>query len=197
MCKPCISLHKDLDSDRENGKATSGNKNVLVRSSYFLKKPSEEYGKENKSDIYKNGDDKLENVVSNHAYEPLSALTEQTCKKEKRGSVQSSFFRPSMEQNSNGQIDNVVEKYSFKTHRSDVDDDGGESETTAKYTKHRVRSTFFGETSVNENYQSKDTAIRSITNESHSSSLGSLSTNNSLECRVKKRKIPQSESPRV
>ncbi|KAH6790266.1 hypothetical protein C2S51_005272 [Perilla frutescens var. frutescens] len=194
VCKPCISLHKDLDSDRENGKEKSGNKNVIVRSSYFLKKPSEEYGKENKSDAYKNDDKKLENVVSDHACGPLSALTEQTCEEEKRVLVRSSYFRPNIEQNANGQIDNVLEKYSFKTHRSDVDD--GESNTTAKYTKHRVRSTFFEETSVNENNHSKYMTIRGIADESHNSNLRSLPTNNSLECTAKKRKIAQSESPR-
>lgn len=196
VCKPCIFLNKDLESDRKNGNATSGNKNVIVRSSYFLKNPSEEYGKENKSDVYKNDDDKLENFVSDHACGPLSALMEQTCKKEDKRVSLRAYFQPSIEQNVNGQIDNILEKYSFQTHRSDVDDDG-ESKTTAKYTRHRVRSTFFNETSVNENNQSKDTTIRGIADESHNSSLRSLSTNNSLECTTKKRKIAQSKSLRI
>ncbi|KAL7089238.1 hypothetical protein ACP275_13G176900 [Erythranthe tilingii] len=48
VCKPCISLHKDLNSDRKNGKATTYVKqNGVVRSSYFLKKSGGENGKEN------------------------------------------------------------------------------------------------------------------------------------------------------
>lgn len=267
VCKPCISLHKDLDSNRDNGKVTPGNKNVIVRSSYFLKKPSEEYGKENEMDAYKNGDNKLENVASDHVREPLTPLMEQTCEKdekrvavrssyfqpsskqkdflnkpseecgkenefdayrngdnklgniasdhacaplsplmeqtcktdEKRVSVRSSYFHPSSEQKAKTQIDDVLEKYSFQAHRfesSDVDEDD-ESKTTAKYTKKRVRSTFFKETSINENKVSKDTTISGIADDPHNSSCGGLSTNNSLECTVKRRKIAQTESPRV
>ncbi|KAL7129778.1 hypothetical protein ABFS83_13G090700 [Erythranthe nasuta] len=48
VCKPCISLHKDVNSDRKNGKATTYVKqNGVVRSSYFLKKSGGENGKEN------------------------------------------------------------------------------------------------------------------------------------------------------
>lgn len=35
-CKPCILLHKDFDSDIENGKTASGNKTKILRS-YFMK----------------------------------------------------------------------------------------------------------------------------------------------------------------
>ncbi|KAL3820200.1 hypothetical protein ACJIZ3_006105 [Penstemon smallii] len=43
VCKPCISMNKDLDSDTEIMKSKpGGNKNVIVRSSYFLNKPREE-----------------------------------------------------------------------------------------------------------------------------------------------------------
>ncbi|GFP91242.1 exonuclease 1 [Phtheirospermum japonicum] len=40
----------DLESDQETGKPASGNKNVVVRSSYFTKKPRDENGKESKTD---------------------------------------------------------------------------------------------------------------------------------------------------
>ncbi|EYU28152.1 hypothetical protein ABFS82_13G090100 [Erythranthe guttata] len=65
VCKPCISLHKDLNSDRKNGKATTYVKqNGVVRSSYFLKKSGGENGKEN---------------------EPLSPLLEEeACRKEEK-----------------------------------------------------------------------------------------------------------------
>lgn len=189
VCKPCISLHKDLDSNRENGKGTSRNKNVIVRSSYFLKKPSQENGKENESDAYKNGDNKLESVAS-----------KQTCEKEdKRVAVWSPYFRPSLKHNGNGHIGDVLEKYSFHTHSSelsDVDDDG-KSKETAEHPKHRVRSSFFEETSVNENNQSKEMTTSGIADESYNSSLKGMSTNNSLEWTTKRRKIAQTESPRV
>ncbi|KAK4482050.1 hypothetical protein RD792_011602 [Penstemon davidsonii] len=70
VCKPCISMNKDLDSDTEITKSKpGGNKNVIVRSSYFLNKPREE----NK---------------------PLSALLEGTSRKEeKRIIVRSSYFQ--------------------------------------------------------------------------------------------------------
>ncbi|XP_057764075.1 exonuclease 1 [Salvia miltiorrhiza] len=187
VCKPCISLHKDLDSTRENGKVTSGNKNVIVRSSYFLKKSSEEKGKENESDAYENGDNKLETVAS-----------EQTCKKEeKRVAARRPYFRQSIKQNANVQIGNVLEKYSFQTHSSELSDvDDCESKKTAEYPTHRVRSSFFKETSVNETNLSKDMTISGISDESHNSSLKGLSTNNSLECTAKRRKFSQTESPR-
>lgn len=189
VCKPCISLHKDLDSSRENGKVTSGNKNVIVRSSYFMKKPNEETGKENESDVYLSGDNKLDTVVS-----------EKTCNtEEKRITVRSPYFRPSIKQNANGQSSNLFEKYSFQTHSSelsDVDDDG-ESKKIVEYPKHRVRSYFFKKTSVNENHLSKDKTISAIAEEPHNNSHQGLSTDDSLECTAKKRKLSQTESPRV
>ncbi|KAG6416724.1 hypothetical protein SASPL_124160 [Salvia splendens] len=188
VCKPCISLHKDLDSSRENGKVASGNKNVIVRSSYFMKKPNEETGKENESDVYLSGDNKLDTVVS-----------EKTCNtEEKRITVHSPYFRPSIKQNANGQSSNLFEKYSFQTHSSelsDVDDDG-ESKKIVEYPKHRVRSSFFKETSVNENHLSKDKTVSAIADESHNNSHQGLSTDDSLECTAKKRKLSQTESPR-
>ncbi|PIN22594.1 Exodeoxyribonuclease I [Handroanthus impetiginosus] len=94
VCKPCISLHKDLDSDQENRKSTFVNKNGIVRSSYFLKTSEEENGKENKTYVEKNGDNKLENVVSNDEYEPPSGRNE-----EKIVNVQDSYFQHNVKQN--------------------------------------------------------------------------------------------------
>ncbi|XP_047940413.1 exonuclease 1 [Salvia hispanica] len=187
VCKPCISLHKDLDSNQENGKATSGNKNVIVRSSYFMKKPNEETGKENESDVYNSSDNKIDTVAS-----------EKTCKtEEKRITLRSPYFRPSIKQNANGQTSNLFEKYSFQarsSNLSDVDNDG-ESKKIVEYPKHRVRSSFFKETSVNENHLSKDKTISGVADESHNNSHQGLSTDDSLECTAKKRKLAQTESP--
>ena len=189
VCKPCISLHKDLDSNQENGKATSGNKNVIVRSSYFMKKPNEETGKENESDVYNSSDNKIDTVAS-----------EKTCKtEEKRITLRSPYFRPSIKQNANGQTSNLFEKYSFQarsSNLSDVDNDG-ESKKIVEYPKHRVRSSFFKETSVNENHLSKDKTISGVADESHNNSHQGLSTDDSLECTAKKRKLAQTESPSV
>lgn len=200
VCKPCISLHKDLDSDKKNGKAASGNKNGIARSSYFLKKSREENGKENKGDVDKNYDNKFENVVSNHACEPPSALPEGTCRKEeKRLAVQSSYFRHNIEQNANGEREKVLGKYSVQTSRFDLD--AGDCKTTVDNRKHRVRSSYFEETAVNKNNEVpefEDLVVRGVADEScNYSILGSLSSNNSLECTTKKRKIAQTDSPRV
>ncbi|XP_042067862.1 exonuclease 1-like [Salvia splendens] len=187
VCKPCISLHKDLDSNQENRKATPGNKNVIVRSSYFMKKPNGETGKENESDVYNSGDNKLDTFAS-----------EKTCKtEEKRITLCSPYFRPSIKQNANGQTSNLFEKYFFQTRSSklsDVDNDG-ESKKIVEYPKHRVRSSFFKETSVNENHLSKDKTISGIADESHNNSHQGLSTDDSLECTAKKRKLAQTDSP--
>ncbi|KAK6124125.1 hypothetical protein DH2020_042151 [Rehmannia glutinosa] len=117
VCKPCISLHKDLDSDRETGKATFVNKNGVVRSSYFIKKSREENGKENKSDVAKNIDNKLDDVISNHVYEPISKTSR---KEEKRVTVKSPYFRHKTE-NANCEVEKSKEEYSVATHRFDFD----------------------------------------------------------------------------
>ncbi|KAI3456083.1 hypothetical protein Pfo_012746 [Paulownia fortunei] len=236
VCKPCISLHKDLDSDRETGKATSGNKNVIVRSSYFLKKSEEsgkenksnldsdretgkatsgnknvivrssyflkkskESGKEDKSNVYKNGDNNLENVFPNHVYEPPSDLLEETCRKEDRKvTVQSSHFWHNIKQNPNCEIEKNIGEYSVRTNRFDVD--AGDCKTTVDNRKHRMRSSYFEEMSVNENHEvpeSEELVIRGgVATESCNYNIrGSLSSNNSLECTTKKRKIAQTDSP--
>ncbi|CAA0832385.1 Exonuclease 1 [Striga hermonthica] len=42
VCKPCISLHKDLELDEENA---SGDKNIRISSSYYPKNDDDEYEK--------------------------------------------------------------------------------------------------------------------------------------------------------
>ncbi|KAG6383607.1 hypothetical protein SASPL_156632 [Salvia splendens] len=144
-------------------------------------------GKENESDVYNSGDNKLDTFAS-----------EKTCKtEEKRITLCSPYFRPSIKQNANGQTSNLFEKYSFQTRSSklsDVDNDG-ESKKIVEYPKHRVRSSFFKETSVNENHLSKDKTISGIADESHNNSHQGLSTDDSLECTAKKRKLAQTDSP--
>ncbi|KAK6123945.1 hypothetical protein DH2020_042290 [Rehmannia glutinosa] len=134
VCKPCISLHKDLDSDQETGKATFVNKNGVVRSSYFMKKSRQENGKENKRDVETNIDNKLDDVVSNHVYEPISVLHEKTSRKEeKRVTVKSPYFRHKTE-NANCEGEKSKEGYSVPSHRFGFD---AGDKTTVDNGKHR------------------------------------------------------------
>ncbi|KAL0398397.1 UNVERIFIED_CONTAM: Exonuclease 1 [Sesamum radiatum] len=201
VCKPCISFHKDLDSDRKNGKVMSVNENGIMRSPYFLKKSREEIGKENSYDVDNNGDNKL-NIVSSHGHEPLYALNERTCRKDKKiVTLQSSCFRENTRESANCEIEKTLEQYSVQTHRLDLD--AVDCTTTVDSRKNRARSCYFEEISVSENNEypeSGDLVIRGgFATQRHEScnysSCGSLSCDNPLECTMKKRKIAQTDSP--
>ncbi|KAL2244721.1 UNVERIFIED_CONTAM: Exonuclease 1, partial [Sesamum indicum] len=199
VCKPCISFHKDLDSDRKNGKMMSVNENGIVRSPYFLKKSRDEIGKENSYDVDKNGDNKLNNVVSSDVHEPLYALNEKTCRKDKKiVTLQSSCFRENIRESVNCEIEKTLEQYSVQTHRLDFD---AIDCTTVDSRKNRARSSYFEEISVSENNEdpgSGDLVIRGGFQRHQScnySARGSLSSDNPLECTMKKRKIAQNDSP--
>ncbi|KAK4399299.1 Exonuclease 1 [Sesamum angolense] len=171
VCKPCISFHKDLDSDQKNGKVMSVNENGIVRSPYFLKKSREEIGKENSYDVNKNGDNKMNNVFSSHLHEPMYALNEKTCRKDKKiVTLQSSCFRENIRESANCEIGKTLEQYSVQTHRLDLD--AVDCTTTVDSRKNRARSSYFKKFLH-----------------------GSLSSDNPLECTMKKRKIAQTDSP--
>lgn len=197
VCKPCTSLDKDHDSDRKKRKATSINENGIVRSTYFLKKSREE----NKIDVDKKCDNRLENVVSSHACEPLSALLEGKCQKnEKTVAVQSSYFQQKFAKNSSDDDkENVFGKFSFQTSRFDLAE--ADCKTTIHNRKNRARSSYFEESSVNENNEvpmSEDFLVRNVADElCNYSILGSPSSINSLGCTPKQRKIAQTDTPIV
>ncbi|KAL6546444.1 hypothetical protein OROMI_022165 [Orobanche minor] len=129
VCKPCISLHKEYP-DQETGKAASRNKNVIVRSSYFSKKSRDENDKENKNDD--------------------SKLDVGTCRKEeKRVVVKSRYFRQKNTESSNCEGEESKEKYSVQAHRFDLDD--SDCQRSVGNRKHRMRSSYVEEVSVDEN----------------------------------------------
>ncbi|KAK4440107.1 Exonuclease 1 [Sesamum alatum] len=202
VCKPCVSLHKDLDSDRKSGKAMSVHENGIVRSRYFLKRSRDEIGKENSYDVDKNGDNKLNNVVSSHGHEPLSAMNEKTCRKdEKIVTLQSSCFRQNIRESANCEIENALEEYPVQMHRLDFD--AVDRTTTIDRRKDRARSSYCEEISVSENNENPE--LGELVNrggfatQQHQScnysSRGSLSSNNPLEGTLKKRKTDQNDSP--
>ncbi|KAL8460782.1 hypothetical protein ACS0TY_032333 [Phlomoides rotata] len=193
VCKPCTSLDKDCDSDRKKRKATSINENGIVRSTYFLKKSREE----NKIDMDNKGDHKLEKVVSSNACKPLSALLEGKCgNNEKTVAVQSSYFQQNIGKNSNCDKENVFGKFSFQTRKFDLD--ASDSKTTINNRKNRLMSSYFEESSVNENNEvrvSEDFVVRNVADEPcNYSILESPSSTNSLGHTPKRRKIVQTDT---
>lgn len=143
VCKPCISLHKDLDSVQEDKQARSGNKNVIVRSSYFSKKSKKESNKENEINLHQNGDKKFEDIISNYAYKPLSSVSsvlDGKCRKEEeRVPLRSSYFQ---QQNTKGNVNHEREKVVANGDR-DLDADGEYVQATSGDKKLIVRSSYF------------------------------------------------------
>ncbi|XP_073300650.1 exonuclease 1 [Primulina huaijiensis] len=140
LCKPCISLHKDLDSVQEGEQTRSGNKNMIVRSSYFSKKSKKESNKENEIDLHHNGDKNMEDILSNYAYKPLSSVLAGKCRKEeKKVTVRSSDFQ---QQNTKENANYEREKAVANGYR-DLDADGEYGQATLADKKVIVRSSYF------------------------------------------------------
>ncbi|KAL3616962.1 hypothetical protein CASFOL_039356 [Castilleja foliolosa] len=101
VCKPCVLLHKDLESDQETGKQDSRNKKVVVRSSYFTKKHKDENGMENKTDE--------------------SELDEGNCRnEEKRIDIRSLYFREKNTENDNCEGQNGKLEHSIDNRKNRV-----------------------------------------------------------------------------
>ncbi|KAL0442581.1 UNVERIFIED_CONTAM: Exonuclease 1 [Sesamum latifolium] len=127
----------------------------------------------------------------------------QNSKRQEIVTLQSSSFWENIRESANCEIEKTLEQYSVQTHRLDLD--AVDCTTTVDSRKNRARSSYFEEISVSENNEdpeSGDLVIRGgFATQRHQScnysSCGSLSSDNPLECTMKKRKIAQTDSPTI
>lgn len=196
VCKPCTSLHKNRETEPENEKVGVGNKNVIVRSSYFMQKPRETI-----CDLSTNSDTKFENIMSSFLYKPQPALPDGKCKNVEKRVVRSSYFQ---HKNSKG-------NYNSETENTDVDcpvkknrfgSGAGDCKVAAEIGKDRVQSSYFLNVTANEDDvkpASEDMVTRcNVATETCNDSVnGRLSDDSLSGCATRKRKFTQTNSSMV
>lgn len=72
ICKPCITLSKERSLDLSESKTRAPKKNVIVRSSYFLKNTKKEDIQDDKSEINEAANDKSHSSIRENDYDSMS-----------------------------------------------------------------------------------------------------------------------------